>query len=208
MTPAAGSLRHSARVTMVLLAVSGLTSASSLLTFGVWLVGGDGDAVSAWAISDPLYDLATTLGAAEMGLLWITGVAFVIWFHRAYANLRSLGHEPRYGTGWAVGGWLVPILSWVRPYQIAHEIWQHSRTGDARDTLGVMRLWWGTWVASGVIGTCSSVLPVGLESRATLWSTVATEALTAVAAVAGLETVRRLSRLQAERFDASKPAEF
>ena len=38
-----------------------------------------------------------------------TGIFFLLWFHRAYRNLPALG-DRRYGTGWAIGGWFVPVL--------------------------------------------------------------------------------------------------
>jgi hypothetical protein len=52
---------------------------------------------------------------------------FIWWLRRATANLPSLGCEDiRYGTGWAVGGWFVPILSLWRPYQVAAQAWRGS----------------------------------------------------------------------------------
>ena len=35
----------------------------------------------------------------------------------------------RYGNGWAIGAWFVPILSLVRPKQMANEIWRGSERG-------------------------------------------------------------------------------
>jgi hypothetical protein len=60
-------------------------------------------------------------------LIAVTATVFIIWFHRAYRNLGSLGvAQLRWGTGWAVGGWFVPLLNFVRPKSIANDIWRGS----------------------------------------------------------------------------------
>jgi hypothetical protein len=62
--------------------------------------------------------------ASLQGLTYLATVTgFLVWFHRAYTNLHSLGMEPlRLRAGWAVGGWFVPILNLVRPKQIMSDI--------------------------------------------------------------------------------------
>jgi len=45
-----------------------------------------------------------------------SGVAFLVWFYRAHANLSGLGAEYlTYSPGWAVGWFFVPIFSLFRP---------------------------------------------------------------------------------------------
>ena len=56
-------------------------------------------------------------------LVIATGVAFLVWFSRAYRNLDALDLPRRYGTGWAIGGWFVPFLNFARPKQVADDIW-------------------------------------------------------------------------------------
>ena len=62
--------------------------------------------------------------ASLQGLTYLATITgFLVWFHRAYTNLHSLGMEPlRLRAGWAVGGWFVPILNLVRPKQIMSDI--------------------------------------------------------------------------------------
>ncbi len=80
-----------------------------------------------------------------------TGIFFLLWFHRAYRNLPALGGDRRYGTGWAVGGWFVPVLGAWRPKQIINDIWRESgpRTTDEYGTKdegnkvpNLFLLWW------------------------------------------------------------------
>ncbi len=32
--------------------------------------------------------------------------------------------ERRYGHGWAIGGWFVPILNFWRPMQVVNDVWR------------------------------------------------------------------------------------
>jgi len=86
-------------------------------------------------------------------LVTVVGAVFFIrWFSAAYKNLPSLGAENlRYGPGWAVGSWFVPILNFFRPKEIANDIWRASdpdrpisdRTGWRQAPLTpVLAGWW------------------------------------------------------------------
>lgn len=86
--------------------------------------------------------------------------AFVFWFTRACRNVERLGvRDPRYGTGWAIGGWFVPIMSFFRPKQVANDIW---RAGDSelgpdadgwrdRPVSQLLRWWWGSWIVAALL---------------------------------------------------------
>ena len=74
--------------------------------------GGDVSLADAQAADDRQFRIAD----AELAVFALTALAFVVWFYRAYENLRALGVlSLRWGTGWAVGGWFVPFLNFVRP---------------------------------------------------------------------------------------------
>jgi len=96
------------------------------------------------------------------GFLFAVGlaVAFLVWFHRAYSNAAGLTRQQlRYGTGWSVGAWFIPIFNLWRPKQIANDVW---RAGDpnARDNpgwnalpvAGLVHWWWAIWILGSVIG--------------------------------------------------------
>jgi hypothetical protein len=111
--------------------------------------GGIGSAYHRYAIWVGLSGLALVVSAA----------VFITWFYRAYKNLRRLGvQNMRYGQGWSIGAWFVPILSLFRPKQIANDIWRGSERGAEVSTqwrgLGVpslVRWWWGLFLAQGVL---------------------------------------------------------
>jgi hypothetical protein len=103
--------------------------------------------------NDPGMALAYA-GAAflNLGSLLVAGIAFLVWFHRACANAWALGAFPMSVTpGWAVGGFFVPFLNLVRPFQAMRETWVGSRRDHAHGS-SIIGLWWGTWLASGVLG--------------------------------------------------------
>ena len=49
--------------------------------------------------------------------LWVAGaIAFIMWLYRAYQNVDATDPgRRRYGHGWAIGSWFVPILNLWRP---------------------------------------------------------------------------------------------
>jgi len=68
------------------------------------------------------------VGLGQMAVYFATVVAFLMWMHRAHRNLPALGAQNlKYSPGWAVGGWFVPFLNLVRPYQVMGEIWRESK---------------------------------------------------------------------------------
>ena len=49
----------------------------------------------------------------------LTAVSFLAWIYRAHKNLRALGAtDLKYSPGWAIGGFFIPFLNIVRPYQV------------------------------------------------------------------------------------------
>jgi hypothetical protein len=120
--------------------------------------------------------LATTI---QIAIYVAAGIAFVHWFHGAYANLPALGVE-RLGhpTAWAVGAWLIPVVSLFWPKRIADEIWRGSdpetpTPREARVT-PLYGAWWRTFVVAGILVLIGSTLwrlgqmPLELELAALL----------------------------------------
>jgi hypothetical protein len=145
---------------------------------------------------------AALAGFASVG----TGVAFIVWTRRVYTNLEPLGAmEPRYGTGWAIAGWVVPILNYWRPKQIINDAW---RAADPTLPLGrnttwhdapvarVVDWWWALFLASSVGIVATVVLPV---STGTAIVAAIVDVVRLGAAVLAATVVARLSRRQTSR---------
>lgn len=145
-------------------------------------------------------------------------VPFCIWFVRVYKNLLALGiYSLTFPAGWAAGGWFVPFLNLVRPYQIAKEIWLGSlpstaivddvvRKGDAR----LVGLWWTLWLVgliSGQIG--SKMMPEGGDLDMLQASYVVmglSDLLLAGAAFAAVKLVQGIEARQADAYRALQEA--
>ncbi len=65
------------------------------------------------------------VGIAQLVLYILGAVVFIRWLHRAYRNVDAVDPAERHhGTGWAIGGWFVPVLTLWRPKQIVNDVWR------------------------------------------------------------------------------------
>lgn len=166
----------------------------------------------------------------------ITAILFLIWFYRAYRNLARAGiTDLRFGPGWAVGGWFIPIFSFFRQKQIANDIWKGSvsaaTVGTARwraiPLSSALNWWWGTWVFGGLLAGFANLrlraahsmidrhssyeafIATAVSSihteRTGLWITQVGVVSAIAAAVLAIIFVRDVSRLQDEHFEAPVP---
>jgi hypothetical protein len=99
-------------------------------------------------------------GLGYFMLLPIFGMAFLLWLHRAYANLPYLARiRPRYTTAWAVGAWFVPLVNLVMPYNIMREIWCHYQRaafGRIIAPVALLGWWWASVLGSLVVAIVAS----------------------------------------------------
>ncbi|MET8649640.1 DUF4328 domain-containing protein [Nocardia aurea] len=84
-------------------------------------------------------------------LVWpVAGILVIRWLVRARANAELLapdGH--RLSPGWAIAGWLVPLVNLVVPALVVTDIVRASNpTGR---NLGVVGVWWSAWLAAPVL---------------------------------------------------------
>jgi hypothetical protein len=98
---------------------------------------------------------AAISGAVQTVMLVIGAFVWIAWFHASYANVEALGAKRRYGPGWAIGGWFIPIMSLWRPKQIANDLWAAGEPdGDPRRPPTLMLWWWLLWIlGNGVSGS-------------------------------------------------------
>lgn len=138
-------------VSFGLMAILGLGRLVSALDLRSTVTGG-GDIVGSHDVYSGWTNIQTLL------LLIAAGV-FIAWFFQAYKNMRRLGvQNMRYGNGWAIGSWFVPILSLWRPKQIANDIWRGSERGTEVyagwkqvPVPGLVHWWWGLFLAQGLL---------------------------------------------------------
>jgi hypothetical protein len=209
MTPYASSQTRRTAA-LVTLGVVGASQIVSLVTmFGrlvlvQWVSGGRTASEDLARLSDS----AVACSAILQLLVQIPCViAFTMWFHRVYRNLPVLGAtELELTPAKAVGSFFIPFANLFVPYGAMREIWRHSQMPTAApmaepaDTPRPIRLWWLSFIAGNILGNISAVLPKFIQGLSGLrWSTIvmlASDALAALAAVAAMRLVKRLSAQQ------------
>lgn len=150
-----------------------------------------------------------------------TGVMWLVFVHRAHTNLDAFGvRDLRFTHGWAVGGFLVPILNLVRPPQIMSELLRASdREGGTTEwkmlpTPGIITGWWATyllgiWVREITVLTLRGDGATIDNLRLSDQIIIGTQLLIAIAGVLGVIIIRGVMASQRERAmvqDQSGPA--
>lgn len=96
-------------------------------------------------------------------LFWLIAfVIFLIWFHKAYANLSALKKEQKTTAGWAVLDFFIPFLNFFEPYKRIKEIWRGTFGAD--DEKNVLIIWWICFLGSSVLTRLGSSLIEGGKS--------------------------------------------
>lgn len=146
------------------------------------------------------------ISLVQIGLLIITGAAFMLWIYRTYGNLKSHLPKMKFSPGWAAGGFLVPFLNLVHPYQVVSEIWKvgvtigQTKTGErASHSSTLVAFWWLLVLASGfssliaryLAGTASTFGEIGFASQ----TIVASNVVNAIAAGITFLVVSKINAL-------------
>ncbi len=150
---------------------------------------------------------------AQFLLYFSTGILFLMWFHRAHRNLPSLGvTNLRFTPRWAVGCFFVPIISLVRPFQVAREIWNASdpESTDPRSwrnlaTPAVVGWWWGMFLATAILAYAVLLLASGSQDtiegiQTGTWWLMVSDLTDIPAATVTIQLVRGIDERQAKKF--------
>ncbi len=143
----------------------------------------------------------------------VTGIGFLIWFHRAHRNLPALGAKNlEYTPGWAVGGFFVPILNLFRPYKVAKEIWKASSpevgvsdgvSWEYAASSPLLGFWWGGWIIGSFLGRLAARLAVGAKELddliALTWLSVVADVVSIIAALLAIRVVMLIDARQEEK---------
>jgi hypothetical protein len=150
---------------------------------------------------------------AELGMLILLAIAFLMWLHRIVANNWSLAvQNTRWSPRAAVGWWFVPIASFVVPVRIVIEAWRCAEPKHEISTFAIRALqrvprivviWWVAWIAAELLGRVSYFVgksgdPLTALRDSAIVSVVAT-AIEMIAAVLAIAVVTQLTRRQEAR---------
>jgi hypothetical protein len=154
-------------------------------------------------------DFMFIVASLQLVLMLVTAIVFLMWVHRANANLRALSGVPmRFTPGWSVGWFFVPIMSLFRPYQVVREIWHvsHGTTGAGH---GAVTLWWALFIVSGVVSGALSQFNSAVEDTADFLASRVGYLVTDSIDVAGLAVtllmVMRIATAYGARVDETAP---
>ena len=151
-------------------------------------------------------DRLIALSSAEIAAALVAGILFISWLYTAHHSARMDRAALRHASGWAIGGWFVPVLNLWRPFQMVTDV-RRGATGDRdADVPRTQGWWWGTLLASYVLSSVSGWFydeaastpdaepGAYLEALATAarWERY-TCALTILAAVLAIVVVREIS---------------
>jgi hypothetical protein len=144
-------------------------------------------------------------------------VLFIIWQFRAAKNNEALDRSgARFGPGWSIGAWFIPLANLVIPVIIIQDLWRGATPttprGDPRwrSAKGswLIGVWWGAWILSLLrFGASNAGLHDGnslddIETSNTI--ALVGVVATAIAAVLAAFVVWTLSRRQLDTLRAQR----
>lgn len=78
---------------------------------------------------------------------------FIVWFYQARKNAGGRGWRQRWGPGWAIGAWFVPVIFLWFPYQIMADIWRAGLPASERGRPAWLPIaWWACWLLAWFTG--------------------------------------------------------
>jgi len=172
---------------------------------------GNVDVLPAWVVYE-LFDSLMPLGLVTTvaDRSWILGVlaavaAFVAWLYQARRNAGRLGGAPAWASGWAVGGWFIPVAGLVIPYLVVRDV---RRAGASVAQPAPVGWWWTgvlvtvllnrlSWLYDVVTSAGGRFEETTLDTRAVAYPLWTAGTLTVVVtALLSVRVVRRITEAQ------------
>ncbi|MFE9444822.1 DUF4328 domain-containing protein [Streptomyces sp. NPDC006602] len=171
------------------------------------LIDGDqGFATAPQEKLDAAYSLYQTTGNVQVTLYLPCAIVFVAWFFRMRRNTGLLAPD-RFskGPGWAIAGWLIPLVHFWMPYRVAVDMWGAATPlpsdGEPyRASIWPVNVWWALFVSSTLFeryaGSRYDNAEGLAEVRAAVTQYMAADLLEIAAAVAAVYFAIRLTAMQ------------
>jgi hypothetical protein len=146
----------------------------------------------------------------------IAGVFVMLWAYRARANAEAYTtSEFRRSRGWAIGGWICPIVALWFPLQVMKDIWSASDTDrpegfaiKAWAVTVVLPLWWTCFLGTSLVYRMSSRVyndaTTASGVNTSLILDFASAAIDIAAAVMFIFIVATVTRFQTQRYEHAR----
>ena len=159
-------------------------------------------------------DLRQQVIAVFMILAYIISyITFIMWFRRAYFNLHQKVNHLEFTEGWAAGSWFVPILNFIRPYQIMKELYVETENYLVKNkenytkllNINIVTIWWFSWIIISIFDRISSKLITSAKtideiSNATLFNIV-DEFVTLPLCIIAIKVIKDYSKVETILFE-------
>jgi hypothetical protein len=152
------------------------------------------------------------IAGARLLVFVLAGVAFIRWFRRAYANLQSFGVPLKNPESDALWSFFIPLLNFIRPYDIMRQIWRKS-VDAPQSRQPLPGLWWAAYMARTLGATATQLMVRGAGSDAQALSDatalgLGVVAIDVVAAGLAIVLIRTISEAQEKRSQLDVASEF
>jgi hypothetical protein len=207
------SAGRAAKIVQVLLGLAGLLSLVRALYF-IYGVNVQGQLITAHALqpdADRYNSALSAMGLLSLGLLLVSGIAFMQWMWRSVKNASILGAgEGISSPAVAVVAWIVPFYNLIQPYRIMVNL--HDRLLyplQSQPGRWLIRCWWAFWLLGGLVGEVALTSIMGSQTTVTgasrlgvMSSEALAAAILAADAVLAIVVVRQIQRLSDARLVA------
>ena len=135
-------------------------------------------------------------------------VIFIMWFFRAYLNLKRLGKQLDNGLGLAIGGWFIPVANWIIIWRIYSEIvssyhliikgfpdYRTEKTPAEGEQMVLGGWWWWSYVVLYLIHFWIAIL-LRVQESWIVYAFVFLGLLNIAPAVLGILMLRKMIRLE------------
>ncbi|MFF7716038.1 DUF4328 domain-containing protein [Streptomyces sp. NPDC087659] len=202
-----------AAATCVLLGLAMLADVFSLGAgwqyYGLWSGLGEDGFPTALEESERVERLYSLSGVVQTVTFLVCGIVFIVWFRQMRENAQLFAPDAhRKSPGWAVWGWIVPVVSLWFPRRITLDIWTASElrreVPDApRTPVTLVNVWWTVWICDVTLSNLASRYLVRADEADAIKQAVGllmvADVLDIGAAVMAILVVRRLTRMQQRR---------
>lgn len=102
------------------------------------------------ALTNSVLAFSEAIAVSDPWLTYIAGFFFIYWLWSVIRTNRARGRKGRYGPGWSLAAFFIPIASLFMPYIVMQEAYSESDPSRPSEGAGWVGAWWGLYLGSTV----------------------------------------------------------